>query len=74
MVRPIVGVPKSPTRKISELIAILLKPFLKHVKSYIRGSIDFLNNVTEILMETQLLTLDVVGLHKHTSHFWTGSS
>ena len=55
MVRPIVGVPKSPTRKISELIAILLKPFLEHVKSYIRGSIDFLNNVTEILMETQLL-------------------
>ena len=38
-VRPIVGGPKCPTRKLSELIDTLLKPFLKHVKSYIRDSI-----------------------------------
>ena len=56
-VRPIVGGPKCPTRKLSELIDALLKPFLKHVKSYIRDSIDFLNNVTEIPIETQLLQL-----------------
>ena len=38
-VRPIVRGPKCPTRKLSELIDTLLKPFLKHVKSYIRDSI-----------------------------------
>ena len=32
-----------PTRRLSELIDTLLKSFLKHVKIYIRGSIDFLN-------------------------------
>ena len=42
-VRPIVAGPKCPNRKLSEFIEALLKPFLKHVKSYIRNSIDFLN-------------------------------
>ena len=42
-VRSIVGGPKCPTRKLTELINTLLKPFLKHVKSYIRDGIDFLN-------------------------------
>ena len=42
-VKPIVGGPKCPTRKLSELIDALLKPFLKHLKSYIRDGIDFLN-------------------------------
>ena len=32
--RPIVGCPKYPTRKLSQLIDILLKPFLKHQKLY----------------------------------------
>ena len=35
-VRPIVGRPKCPTRKLSELIDALLKPFLKHVKSSLK--------------------------------------
>ena len=30
--RPIVGAPKCPTRKLSQLIDILLKPFLKTSK------------------------------------------
>ena len=42
-VRPIVRGPKCPTRKLSELIDASLKPFLKHVKSYIRNSKGFLN-------------------------------
>ena len=33
--RPIVGSLKCPTRKISHLIGILLKTFLKHMKSFI---------------------------------------
>ena len=39
--RPIVGGPKCLTRKLSQLIDILLKPFLKHTKSFICDSLDF---------------------------------
>lgn len=41
-VRPIVVGPKFPTRKLSQSIDILLKPFLKHGESYIRNRINFL--------------------------------
>ena len=37
--RPIVGGPKCPTRKLSQLIDILEKP-LKHIKTFIRDSFD----------------------------------
>ena len=40
--RRIVGGPKCPARKLSQLIDIILKPFLKHIKSFIRDSLDFL--------------------------------
>ena len=39
--RPVVGGPKCPTRKLCQLIAILLKPFLTHIKSFIRDSSVF---------------------------------
>ena len=41
--RPIVRGPKCPTRKLSQLIDILLKPFLKRIKSFIHDSLDFLS-------------------------------
>ena len=41
--RPIVGGPECLTRKLSQLIDILLKPFLKHIKTFIRASLDFFN-------------------------------
>ena len=41
-VRPIVGGPNCPTRPLSELIDIILKPFLVHIKSYVRDNLDFL--------------------------------
>ena len=68
-VRPIVGGPKCPTRKLSELIETLLKPFLKHVKSYIRGSINFLNKCDRITNENVVIaTFDVVGLYTNILH------
>ena len=39
--RPIVGGPKCQTRKLSQVIDIPLKPFLKHIKTFIRDSLDF---------------------------------
>ena len=68
-VRPIVGGPKCPTRKLSELIDALLKPFLKHVKSYIRDSIDFLNKCDRNTDgNTVIATFDVVGLYTNIPH------
>ena len=41
--RTIVSGPKCPTRKLSQLIDILLKRFCKRIKSRICDSFDFLN-------------------------------
>ena len=66
---PIVGGPKCPTRKLSELIDALLKPFLKHVKSYIGDSIAFLNKCDRNTDgNTVIATFDVVGLYTNIPH------
>ena len=39
--RPIVAGPICSTRPLSNLIDILLKPFLLHLKSYIKDNLDF---------------------------------
>ena len=64
---PIVGEPKCPTRKLRELIDISLKPFLKHVKTYIRDSIDFLNKCDRNANRNAVITtFDVVCLCTQT--------
>ena len=45
--RPIVAGLSCPTSRLSKLIDILLQPFLKKIKSYIRDNIDFLNSIPE---------------------------
>ena len=40
--RSIVGGPDCPTRLLSQLIDIILKPFLIHLKSYVKDNLDFL--------------------------------
>ena len=55
-VRPIVEGPKYPTRKLTELIHILLKPFLKHIKSYTRDRIDFSNKFDKNTDENVYIT------------------
>ena len=68
-VRPIVGGPKCPTRKLSELIDAFLKPFLKHVNSYIRDSRDFINKCDRNTDgNTFIATFDVVGLCANIPH------
>ena len=41
--RPTVGGPNCPTRKLSNLIDIVLKRFMKEVRRYVRSSTGFLN-------------------------------
>ena len=68
-VRPIVGGPKCPTRKLSELIDTLLKSFLKHVKTYIRDSTGFLNKCDRNTDgNTVIATFDVVALYTNIPH------
>ena len=68
-VRSIVRGLKCSTRKLGKLIDTLLKPFLKHVKSYIRGSIDFLNKCDRNTdRNTVIATFDVVGLYTNIPH------
>ena len=40
-VRPIVGGPNCPTRSLSQLIDIILKLFLIHMKIYVKDNLDF---------------------------------
>ena len=70
-VRPIKGGPKCPSRKFSDLIYTLLKPFLKHEKNYIRDSIYFLNKCDRNLDgNTVIPTFLVVCLYANIPHLF----
>ena len=67
--RPIVAGPNCETSHLSHLLDILLKPFLKHAKSYLRDDIDFLNYLPKHVNEHALLvTFDVVSLYSNIPH------
>ena len=67
--RPIVRGPNCPTRKFSNLIDILLKPFIKEVKSYLRNSTDFLNKCQwDKSSNTITATFDVVSFYANIWH------
>ena len=64
--RPIVAGPNCPTRRLSNLVDILLKPFLIHIKSYIKDNLDFLAKCSwENKWDTILTTFDVVGIYSN---------
>ena len=55
--RPIVGGPKCPTRKLIQLIDIPLKSFLKHIKIFVRDSLDFSNKCPrDVDEDTEIVT------------------
>ena len=57
------------TRKFSQLIDILLKPFLKHIKSFIHDSLDFLIKCPwDVDEDTEIVTFDVISLYKSIPH------
>ena len=65
--RGISGGPNSPTSKLSELLSLLLKPFVSQVKSHIRDTTDFLNKFKRFskteLNDIVLVTVDVVNMY-----------
>ena len=65
--RPIVGGPNCPTRRLSYFLDTLLKPYLKDVKSHIRDSVDFLNKCPRD-PDTEIVTFDVTSLYSSIPH------
>ena len=67
--RPIVAGPICETHRLSNLIDILLQPFSKHVKSYIKDTTDFLSKLpTTASNETIIATFDVENLYPNIPH------
>ena len=67
--RPIVAGPVCETHRLSNLIDLLLKPFIKHVKSYVRDDLDFLSHLpTSVNQNTLLVSFDVTNLYTSISH------
>ena len=56
-------------RKYPKACFMALKPYLKHVKSYIRDSVDFLNKCPrEVDPDTEIVTFDVTSLYTSIPH------
>ena len=67
--RPIVAGPAWKTHRLSNLVDILLKPFIEKVKRYVRDDIDFLNYIPKTVpSNTLLVSFDVVNLLTNITH------
>ena len=67
--RPIVAGPICETHRLSNFINILLQPFSKRVKSYIKDTTDFLTKLPESTdPNATLVTFDVESLYTNIPH------
>ena len=67
--RPIAGGPDCPTRPLSQLIDIILKPFLIHIKSYVDDNLNFLRKYSRKNNDsTTVVTFDVKSLYTIVPH------
>ena len=67
--RPIVAGPENETHRLSNFIDILLKPMVKHVKSFIRDSTDFFNHLPKtVSTDSYLVSFDIENLYSNITH------
>lgn len=67
--RPIIAGPSCQTHRLSDLLDLLLRPYVKHIKSHIRDSTDFLNSLPEkVPTDTSLVSFDIVNLYSNIAH------
>ncbi|XP_036357571.1 uncharacterized protein LOC118762697 [Octopus sinensis] len=67
--RHIIAGPACQTHSLINFLDILLKPFLKYVKSFIRDDLDMLNYLPNTINEgTLLVSFDVVNLYTNIPH------
>lgn len=67
--RPIVNNINCPTSKLSEMLHILLKPFLTVIPSYIKDTRDFLSKLPKSVSPNDIfVTLDIISLYTNIPH------
>ena len=68
--RPIVSSCDCPTEKISQFVDIILQEYAKQGRSYIKDSPDFIDKLTDIILQDDnwLFTMDVSGLYTNIPH------
>ena len=67
--RSIVFGPENKTHRLSNFIDILLKPMVKHVKSFIRDSTDFLNHLPKTVSpDSYLVFFNIENLYSNITH------
>ena len=65
----IVGGPNHPTMPLSQLISVILKPFLIHIKCYVKDKLDFLRKCSRKNNDTTILvTFDIKRLYTSIPH------
>ena len=69
-IRPIVSSCESPTENISQFIDFWLQPLMKALPSYLKDTLQLINELGEILIEpnTLLVTIDVKSLYTCIPH------
>ena len=61
--------PNCPTRPLSQLIDIILKPLLIHIKSYVKDNLDFWRKCSQKNNDTTtLVKFDVKNLYTSITH------
>lgn len=67
--RPIVAGPSCQTHRLSNLVDILLRPYTKHVTSYLRDTTGFLNILPKTIPNDAILaSFDVESLYSNIPH------
>ncbi|XP_014781979.1 uncharacterized protein LOC106877555 [Octopus bimaculoides] len=67
--RPIIAGPACETHRLSNFLDIILKPYLKYVKSFIRDDLDILEHLPKTTDEEALLvSFDVINLYTYIPH------
>lgn len=68
-VRPIVAGPTCETHRISNLLDILLKPFIANIRSYVRDTVDFLNTLPkQVSQDSVFVSFDATNLYSNIPH------
>ena len=67
--RPIVTGPSCLTHRLNNLLDIILRPYTRCVKSNVRGTTDFLNNLPDnVPPNTLLASFDIEALYSNIPH------
>ena len=67
--RPTLACHKFPTKRLSNLVDILLKPLLSKIKSFVKDDFDFLQKCKRNLIKnSKLVSFDVTSSYTNLSH------